>query len=541
MNKMRIRLILILFILTLAACGGTDSTPTEQQEPTPETAVSTEAAQNPDSEASVVGIPEPTQSDHESGATIYVYDFGDMILHAFINPPAGIGNGTYIIEGETELVLIDSHFSQESAEAFRGYVDTLNKPINRIFATHEHPDHINGLGTAFADVSSYASAEVVELAVAEEGITIDNIVEAGTEMIDGIQYEYEIYKDAESEEALVIKLPEYAVIAVGDLVYNKYHMVMNPNIPNWLDQLAQLEAMSQYQLILPGHGAMGETAVYAEATNYLETAWDFYLEIEDPDEFRAALVDAFPEYEASFLLGLAAQRMYPKPENLNINESAEIETEEVTSEDDGSTEAAEAVTEELTKEEQLIAHFTKPSETNGDVLILLGQVLDVNGEPVPDTAVEIWQTDSVGVYDHPQDPGTANRDLSFQFYGTAVTDSEGYYVFRTVTPGEYEPRPRHIHFKVIQNGATLLTSQFYFSQDIAQVENEGMFAQVGDSGDLLLLQLVQGDGMLLANGRIVVDTAGRNGDLPLTPSQAEGPYYPVVNVAEYDNDLTTLP
>ncbi|MEZ4558133.1 MAG: hypothetical protein R2854_17140 [Caldilineaceae bacterium] len=125
--------------------------------------------------------------------------------------------------------------------------------------------------------------------------------------------------------------------------------------------------------------------------------------------------------------------------------------------------------------DDLFAAFAEPSQTTGDVLILYGQVLDVNGAPLPDAAVEIWQTDAAGVYDHPRDPGTNSRDTSFQFYGTATTDAAGWYAFRTIVPGEYEPRPRHIHFKVKQDDATLLTSQFYFSDDVAQVEGEGMF------------------------------------------------------------------
>lgn len=187
--------------------------------------------------------------------------------------------------------------------------------------------------------------------------------------------------------------------------------------------------------------------------------------------------------------------------------------------------------------ESLIAAFAGTSETNGDVLLLYGQVLDVNALPLPNTAVEIWQTDASGVYDHPSDPSTDGRDTSFQFYGKTITTADGWYAFRTIVPGRYEPRPRHIHLKVKQNGNTLLTSQFYFSDDIAEVQGEGMFQAVGNSGDLLLLQLVQGEGQLLANGQIVIDTGIGGGSLPLTPSQAEGPYYPVVDLVAMDNDL----
>ncbi len=190
--------------------------------------------------------------------------------------------------------------------------------------------------------------------------------------------------------------------------------------------------------------------------------------------------------------------------------------------------------------EHFASQFSEASQTNGDVVILYGQVLDVNGNAVANAVVEIWQTDSEGAYDHPRDPATQSRDMSFQFFGNAISDETGWYAFRTILPGEYEPRPRHIHFKVKTGNRTLLTSQFYFSEDIAAVEDEGMFRAVGDSGDALLLQLVQAEEVLMANGQIVVDVNGRRGTFELTPSQGEGPYYPVVDLADYDNDLTRL-
>jgi|GEM_PF-860227 len=187
--------------------------------------------------------------------------------------------------------------------------------------------------------------------------------------------------------------------------------------------------------------------------------------------------------------------------------------------------------------QHLVNSFSGSAQARGELLILFGQVVDVNGNPVPNAAVEIWQTDANGIYDHPSDPRTVRRNHRFQFYGTSQTDSAGWYAFRTIIPGRYESRPRHIHFKVKQSGTTLLTSQFYFTNDVAQVQGERMFRRFNISSDPLLLQLVQGDNALLANGRIVVDTGISAGSLIRTPSQAEGPYYPVASVASYDNDL----
>ena len=101
----------------------------------------------------------------------------------------------------------------------------------------------------------------------------------------------------------------------------------------------------------------------------------------------------------------------------------------------------------------------------GDVIEFGGTLYDRNGRVIPNATIEIWQTDANGVYLHPDDPSTAQRDVNFQFYGEAVTDENGRYAFRTVFPGEYEPRPRHIHFKVKLDGETLITSQFYFASD----------------------------------------------------------------------------
>ena len=114
----------------------------------------------------------------------------------------------------------------------------------------------------------------------------------------------------------------------------------------------------------------------------------------------------------------------------------------------------------------------KPADRDNDLVALAGatgtpvrKILDFGGRlydgagmPVAGAAIEIWQTDSSGVYLHPNDPGTSRRDANFQFYGEAVTEEDGSYSFRTLYPGYYEPRPRHIHVKVKVDGQEMLTT-----------------------------------------------------------------------------------
>jgi protocatechuate 3,4-dioxygenase beta subunit len=189
------------------------------------------------------------------------------------------------------------------------------------------------------------------------------------------------------------------------------------------------------------------------------------------------------------------------------------------------------------EEQAVLSAFSQPVTATGEAMILYGHVLDSNGQPLSGYTVEIWQVDANGNYDHPNDPGTQNRDLNFQFYGTSLTDENGLFVFRTIIPARYEPRPRHIHFKVKNNGAEVLTSQFYFSGEVDA-------SQLGSAGEMLLLDLsdVQdgnGNPVKLAFKDIAVNT-GSVGDMTLTPSQIEGPYYPVVDVATFDNDLASV-
>lgn len=129
------------------------------------------------------------------------------------------------------------------------------------------------------------------------------------------------------------------------------------------------------------------------------------------------------------------------------------------------------------RDNDLVALAGAAGEPAGERLVFGGKLYDADGRAVEAAVIEIWQTDANGIYLHPGDPNTAQRDPNFQFYGEAVTGPDGSYQFRTILPGEYEPRPRHIHVKVKLNGQELLTTQFYFA---------GETSLPGDGAQLLI-------------------------------------------------------
>lgn len=127
----------------------------------------------------------------------------------------------------------------------------------------------------------------------------------------------------------------------------------------------------------------------------------------------------------------------------------------------------------------------------GDILEFGGRLLDASGMPVEGAVIEIWQTDVNGVYMHPGDSGSSRRDENFQSYGESVTGEDGFYQFRTIMPGGYEPRPRHIHVKVRLAGKELLTTQFYFNND-DEAAGDRIFAGAGAEVSALIMEVEEG-------------------------------------------------
>lgn len=112
-------------------------------------------------------------------------------------------------------------------------------------------------------------------------------------------------------------------------------------------------------------------------------------------------------------------------------------------------------------------------EAIGERIVVTGQVLDQEGEPVRNTLVEVWQTNSAGRYLHRNDTHGAPLDPNFLGLGRTRTDADGVYRFLTVRPGAYPWgnhdnawRPPHIHFSLFgESFVSRLVTQMYFPGD----------------------------------------------------------------------------
>ena len=115
----------------------------------------------------------------------------------------------------------------------------------------------------------------------------------------------------------------------------------------------------------------------------------------------------------------------------------------------------------------------------GEITHLSGKVMDLQGRPVANALVEIWQVDAKAVYLHTGDSANKKRDTNFQGFGRFLTGSSGEYYFRTIKPVPYPGRTPHIHFKVKKAGKELLTTQCYVKGE-ERNDRDGIYRSLRD-------------------------------------------------------------
>jgi protocatechuate 3,4-dioxygenase beta subunit len=88
----------------------------------------------------------------------------------------------------------------------------------------------------------------------------------------------------------------------------------------------------------------------------------------------------------------------------------------------------------------------------GIPLLVTGDVVDTQCRPVRGALLDFWQADAAGQYDN----------QGYGLRGHQFADARGRYALRTIVPGLYPGRTRHIHVKVQRPHGKILTTQLYF-------------------------------------------------------------------------------
>jgi protocatechuate 3,4-dioxygenase, alpha subunit len=164
---------------------------------------------------------------------------------------------------------------------------------------------------------------------------------------------------------------------------------------------------------------------------------------------------------------------------------------------------------ELTTDEHCVT-CVAGAQAKGERVWITFRVLDGDGAPVDDALLEIWQADSNGKYNHPDDPQPKPIDAGWVGFGRLGSREDGTCVLETIKPGRVPGntlQAPHLALAVFARGMLKqLYTRVYFSGDAANDDDpvlqlipperrETLMARPDASrpGDWLFDVILQGD------------------------------------------------
>ena len=127
--------------------------------------------------------------------------------------------------------------------------------------------------------------------------------------------------------------------------------------------------------------------------------------------------------------------------------------------------------------EWMVIEDLAPDGVPGERVRIEGRIVDADGKPVNDAAVELWQANSHGKYASPEDAQSKPLDSAFRGYGRSLTDDAGHFRFRTIKPGRV-PGPQggtqapHLNVTIFMRGLLKqLQTRVYFPDDPANADD----------------------------------------------------------------------
>jgi glyoxylase-like metal-dependent hydrolase (beta-lactamase superfamily II) len=236
-----------------------------------------------------------------------------LSIHSFTAPEEGWLANSHVVELSSQMFVVDAQYTLPLAREVARYAAKLNKPLSRLYVSHYHPDHL--LGAAAFDAPLYTFPVIADKMVAvgdrvaaEEHEKIgdaipskarraDHHIEEGEELLDGVRVVHRRLRGAETEDALVIALPDAGAIIVQDLVYHLAHPFLGERrFDSWKAALREYRDLP-FELVLPGHGLPGGAELYDGMLEYLDFAEDALKKASDAADFKRRVLERFPDYD----------------------------------------------------------------------------------------------------------------------------------------------------------------------------------------------------------------------------------------------------
>ena len=259
---------------------------------------------------------------------ITVTQADSLKVHTFTAPEKGWQVNSHIIELSSQLLVVDAQYLLPYAREVVSYALQLQKPITRLYISHYHPDHLLGAIAFPAPIYALAEVSTKIAAVGDRVAREENekfgdevpasaerptciVVKPGVETIETIPVDFIHVEHAETQDALMVGLPEQRILITQDLVYNRVHaMVGEKAFDTWRTNLEE-EKNLPYDKVLPGPGRPGSKELYDQMGRYLSTARDVLAKSSDGEDMKAKMMHAFPDYGGIGMLDQQKRFLFP--------------------------------------------------------------------------------------------------------------------------------------------------------------------------------------------------------------------------------------
>jgi glyoxylase-like metal-dependent hydrolase (beta-lactamase superfamily II) len=256
----------------------------------------------------------PPPADEKPRALAAVPTVAPPVIHTVTASVAGLSVNSYLVEGKTGVVAVDSALTVTDANALRAKLDALGKPLIAVLLTHGHPDHYNGVTALVAgnsEVPIYATAAVVQVIrefdakkeaqwkpmfgtewPAKRTFPNQPLDDGATLALDGISWTVHALGPGESHADSYWTLEaDKTYVFLGDVVlYGEHAYVNDGHTAAWLETLHRLHAdLRGATALYPGHGAAGGLELLDWEEAYLTT---YRKEVEDLRRGSARLADS---------------------------------------------------------------------------------------------------------------------------------------------------------------------------------------------------------------------------------------------------------
>ena len=199
----------------------------------------------------------------------------------------------------------------------------FDQPVKYLVYSHDHRDHSSG-GEVFADTAVVIAHENAKRTIIGENrpTAVPDVTfsDAMTIQLGGKVVELTYVGRNHSDNMIVMGFPaERALFAVDFIPIKAVAFKTLPDgyVPDWIDSLGRVEAMD-FDILVPGHGPLGEKAHVGEFRGYMQALYDAVLAAaragQSLDEMKAGIkLDAYEDwaqYEA--WLALNIEGMYER-------------------------------------------------------------------------------------------------------------------------------------------------------------------------------------------------------------------------------------